>query len=62
MITIIVDNYEGQKFTYTMPDTATVDIVSENFFLADGELFKTGLAIEVNCADGIKVEREDLPD
>lgn len=59
MITIIVDNYKGQKYTYTMPDTAVVEMTSENSFLANGELFRTGLAIGVDCAAGIKLEREE---
>lgn len=62
MITITIDNYEGQKYIYTMPDTATVEITSENIFLTSGELLKTGLTIEVNCITGIKLEKEDLPD
>ena len=59
MITITIDNYEGQKYTYTMPDTATVGITSKNSFLINGELFRTGLAIGVDCMTGIKLEREE---
>lgn len=60
MITIIVDNYRGQKYTYTMPDTATIEIVSENTFTANGELFKTGLCIGIDCAAGIETKKEAL--
>ncbi len=59
MITIIIDNYKGQKYTYTMPDTAIVEMTSENSFLPNGELLRTGLAIGVDCAAGIKLEREE---
>ena len=59
MITIIIDNYKGQKYTYTMPDTAVVEMTSENRFLANGELLRTGFAIGVDCAAGIKLEREE---
>ena len=60
MITITIDNYKKQKFTYTMPDTATVEIVSENTLTANDELFKTGLCIDVVCAAGIKLEKEEI--
>ena len=60
MITIIVDNYEKQKFIYTMPDTATIEMISENTLTANGELFKTGLCINVSCAAGIKLEKEEI--
>lgn len=60
MITIIIDNYKGQKYTYTMPDTATIEMISENAFLANGELFKTGLAIGVDCSAGIRLKKEDI--
>lgn len=62
MITIIVDNYQGQKYTYTMPDTATIEMVSENVFTIDGELIKIGLSIDVDCAAGIRLKKEDLTD
>ena len=60
MITITLDNYEGQKYTYTMPDTATIEIISENSFQPNDELFRTGLCIGVDCAAGIKLEKEDI--
>ena len=60
MITIIVDSYHGQKYTYTMPDTATIEMVSENTLTANDELFKTGLCIGVDCAAGIKLEKEEI--
>lgn len=60
MITIIVDNYEGQKFTYTMSDTATIEMVSENVLLTNGELLKTGLTIDADCAAGIRLKKEDI--
>ena len=59
MITIIIDNYKGQKYTYTMPDTAVIEMISENAFLTNGKLLKTGLTIGVDCAAGIKLEREE---
>lgn len=60
MITIIVDNYKGQKYTYTMPDTATIEMMSENKFSENGKLIKTGLAIGVDCAAGIRLEKEEI--
>lgn len=60
MITIIVDSYHGQKYTYTMPDTATIEIVSENALTPNGELFKTGLCIGIDCAAGIETKKEAL--
>lgn len=60
MITIIVDSYHGQKYTYTMPDTATIEIVSENALTPNGELFKTGLCIGIDCAAGIETKKETL--
>ena len=60
MITITIDNYKGQKYTYTMPDTATVEITSENAFLPNGELLRTGLAIGVDCAAGIRLKKEEI--
>lgn len=62
MITIIINNYKGQKFTYTMPETAIIEITSENIVIENNELFKTGLTIEVDCEDGIELEKEDLTD
>lgn len=60
MIVIIIDNYKGQKYTYTMPDTATVEMISENKFSENGELVKTGLTIGVDCAAGIRLKKEDI--
>lgn len=60
MITITIDNYEKQKFTYTMPDTAIVDIMSENVFNINGETTKTRLYIDIVCAAGIKLEKEEI--
>jgi len=60
MITITIDNYKGQKYTYEMPDTATVAITSKNSFLVNGELFRTGLAIGVDCMTGIRLKKEDI--
>ena len=60
MITITLDNYEGQKYTYTMPDTATIEMISENILQSNGEIAKIGLSIDVSCAAGIKLEKEDI--
>ncbi len=60
MITITIDNYKGKKYTCTMPDTATIEITSENVFLTNGELLKTGLTIDANCAAGIRLKKEDI--
>lgn len=60
MITIIINNYKGYKYTYTMPDTATIEMVSENTLTANDELFKTGLCIGVDCAAGIETKKEAL--
>lgn len=60
MIIIIIDNYKGQKYTYTMPDTATVEVISDYTILTNGDVLKTGLAIGVDCATGIRSEKEDL--
>lgn len=58
MITITIDDYKGQKFTYTMPDTATIEIVSENKLSESGKLIKTGLYIDVDCTGGIESKKE----
>lgn len=60
MITIIVDNYEKQKFIYTMPDTAIIDMISENILNINGEPIKTGLCIDVSCAAGIELKKEEV--
>ena len=60
MITITVDNYEKQKFIYTMPDTAIIDMVSENVLNTNGDSIKTGLFIDVVCAAGIKLKKEEV--
>lgn len=62
MITIIIDNYKGQKITYTMPDTAVIEMISENVLNINKNPIKTGLRISVDCAAGIETEREDLTD
>ena len=60
MITITIDNYEKQKYIYVMPDTATVEIISENTLLTNGDVLRTGLAIGVDCAAGIRLKKEDI--
>ena len=60
MIIIIIDDYTGQKYTYTMPDTATVEVIKDYTILTNGEVIKTGLAIGVDCAAGIRTENEDI--
>ena len=60
MIIIIIDDYTGQKYTYTMPNTATVEVISDYTILTNGEVLKTGLAIGVDCAAGIRTENEDI--
>ena len=60
MITITIDNYKGQKYTYAMPDTATVEVITDYTILTNGEVLKTGLAIGVDCAAGIRLEKEDI--
>ena len=62
MIIIIIDDYKGQKYTYTMPDTATVEVITDYTILTNGDVLKTGLSIGVDCAAGIRLEKEDLPD
>ena len=59
MIVITIDNYKRQKYTYAMPDTATVEIASENSLLPNGELLRTGLAIGVDCMTGIRLKKEE---
>lgn len=60
MITITIDNYKGQKYTYTMPDTATVEVITDYTILTNGEVLKTGLAIGVDCVAGIRLKKEDI--
>lgn len=60
MIIIIIDDYKGQKYTYTMPDTATVEVITDYTILTNGEVIKTGLAIGVDCAAGIRLKKEDI--
>ena len=62
MITIILDNYKGQKITYTMSDTAEVEAWKETTIYENDEILTTRLSIDVVCADGIEVKKEDLPD
>ena len=60
MIIIIIDDYKGQRYTYTMPDTATVEVITDYTILTNGEVLKTGLTIGVDCAAGIRLEKEDI--
>lgn len=60
MITIIVDNYKGQRFNYTMPDIATIEMVSENRLSENGKLIKTNLNIDIYCPTGINLERKEI--
>ena len=59
MITITIDNYKGQKYTYTMPDTATVEVITDYTILTNGEVLKTGLTIGVDCAAGIRLDEKE---
>lgn len=59
-ITITISNYRGQKVTYTMSDTAVINTWSA--MIVDGDKADTisQIGIEVNCPDGIEIEKEDL--
>ena len=59
-ITIIISNYRGQKVTYTMPENAVIHAWSA--VIVDGDEAGTisQIGIEVNCSDGIEIEKEDL--
>ena len=43
-----------------MPDTATVEVITDYTILTNGEVIKTGLAIGVDCAAGIRLKKEDI--
>ena len=60
MITLTLNNYENQKVTYTMPDTAEIKIISENILTHKSEIVKTGLKIDITCFSSIKTKREDI--
>ena len=60
MIIIVIDEDTGQKYTYTMPNTATIQVISDYTILTHGEVLKTGLNIGVDCAAGIRSEKEDI--
>lgn len=60
MITIILDNYKGQRITYTMSDTAEVEAWKETTIYENDEILTTRLSIDVVCADGIEVKKEDI--
>lgn len=60
MITIILDNYKGQRITYTMSDTAEVEAWKETTIYENDEILTTRLSIDVVCADGIKLEKEEI--
>ena len=59
-ITIIISNYRGQKVTYTMPENAVINTWMAA--IVDGDKADTisQIGIEVNCPDGIEIEKEDL--
>lgn len=59
-ITITISNYRGQKVTYTMPENAVINAWSA--MIVDGDEAGTisQIGIEVNCSDGIEIDKEDL--
>ena len=60
MITVILNNYRGQKITYTMPDTAEIEAWKETTIYENDEILTTRLSIDVVCAAGIEVKKEDI--
>lgn len=59
-ITIIISNYRGQKVTYTMPETAVINMWMATIVDGDKADIISQIGIEVNCPDGIEIEKEDL--
>lgn len=59
MITIILDDYKGQRITYTMSDTAEIEAWKETTIYENDEILTTRLSIDVACSTGIikKVEK-----
>lgn len=60
MITITISNYKEQKITYTMPDTAEIEIMKETTIYGNGETATTCVDIDVVCAAGIQIDKEDI--
>lgn len=54
MIKIILDNYKGQKITYTMPNTAEIETWRETTIYGSDETVITHLSIDVVCTAGIQ--------
>lgn len=59
-ITITISNYRGQKVIYTMPENAVINTWSAVIVEGDEAGTISQIGIEVNCPDGIEIEKEDL--
>ena len=60
-ITITVDNYKGKKLTFTMPNSATIDMVHIKE-MKDFDLKLTNITFEVMCSEGINFKGETIND
>lgn len=59
-ITVIIDNYNGKRITYIMPETALIESYRSQVISGKNEGKITNVGIEIYCKDGIEEIKEDL--
>ena len=59
LATITIENYDGKKIIYTMPDTANIESCRSMIINGENAGLVTYIAIEVNCPEGIDITVED---
>ena len=59
-ITVIIDNYNGKRITYIMPETALIESYRSQVISGKNEGKITHVGIEIVCEEGIEEIKEDL--
>lgn len=59
-ITVVINNYDGKKVTYQMPEDSLVETCKTQIIRGKNEGMVTQVEINLVCTSGIKIIEEDL--